>query len=236
MAKKPFINSFKRGVLLSSNNTGRVLIVFAQAAEAEATLRRLHAEPVEGETIHVWSEGEIPCLYRFERGHIAISNLGLHAAQMSVARYSQGCDEVWNLGLAGALNDRLPIGSLFSIGMVGKYIPAFLDSFDPLTQECVAFTLPHFNLEQHAECLISSDFPVHHLEYRTSLAQKWDLVDMEGYGVAYASQYLKKKCRIWKIVSDFASPGGRELIRKHKAQLSDQMAESILLSLTKTLL
>ncbi len=211
----------------------RILIVFAQVAEAAATLRSLQAEPVVGEMTHVWSEGEIPCLYRFDRGWIAISSVGLHAAQMSVARYSHPCDEVWNLGFAGALNDRHPVGSLLSIGTVGKYIPVPPESLDARTQECLAFTIPHLHLEKQAGHLISSDFPIHHLEHKACLARQWDLVDMEGYGIAYASQHLGKTCRMWKIVSDFASPGGRALIKTHKAQLSEQIAENILISLAR---
>lgn len=203
----------------------RVLIVFAQAGEAAATLARLQAEPVEGERAQVWSEGEIPCYYRFERGSIAISSVGLHAAQMCVARYCHACDEVWNVGLAGALKNGHPIGSLLPIGTVGKYIPIPVEDLDNGTQECLTFTLPHLNLySNNPGRLISSDFPIHDLAHRERLAGAWDLVDMEGYGIAYASSHLGKTCRMWKIISDFASPGGRELIRKHKAELSERIA------------
>ena len=57
---------------------------------------------------------------------------------------------------------------------------------------------------------------------------QWDLVDMEGYGVAFAAAALGKKCRMWKIISDFTSPEGRDLIRKHKKELSEKIAEKIL--------
>jgi nucleoside phosphorylase len=255
----------------------KILIVFAQASEAEASLKLLQAKPVEGKYFSVWSEGLIPCLYQFHHGWIAISSVGLHAAQMCVAQYGQGCDEVWNLGLAGGLSTQ-SIGELLSIQHVGKYIPSTLDI---RSQECLDFTLPCLHLapishqfsgkshtlspdlhrqdskavsHEHCPCypddksqvterrfspkicekwglegnqakLISSDFPIHDVEHRTYLAQKWDLVDMEGYGIAFACSYLGKKCRMWKIVSDFASPGGRELIRKHKPSLSARLAQ-----------
>lgn len=205
----------------------RVLLIFAQLAEAEAVIRRTCAEPVAGETAHIWSEGIVPSCYRFEKGVIAICNVGLHSAQMSVAKHAVHCEEVWNLGLAGSLKEGLPIGEIISIDQVGKYIPIEEESLDPRSQECISFTLPTLLLAGNGSRLVSSDFPIHHTQHRERLASKWDLVDMEGYGIAYASAALGKKCRMWKIISDFASPGGRELIRKHKKALAEKIADVV---------
>ena len=208
-----------------------ILIVFAQAGEARGTLERLNAQAVEGEMANVWGEGVVPCCYRFERGWIVISSVGLYAAQMAVAKYGLHCDAVWNLGLAGALRGSDPIGSLVTIESVGKYIPLEREHLDSRTEECLSFTIPNLSLEASGVKLISSDFAIHEVSHRERLATQWDLVDMEGYGIAYACGALGKKCRMWKIVSDFASPGGRELIRKHKAELSERLADKIMESL-----
>ncbi|MCC5833032.1 MAG: hypothetical protein JJU12_08340 [Chlamydiales bacterium] len=201
------------------------LIVFAQRGEAEATLHALNAQSVESETRFVWSEGEIPSLYEFEQGRIVISSVGIHAAQMAVAKYAPDVDEVWNIGLSGALQSGLPIGEILEIEKVGKYIP--FGSLDSYSLECLRTTVPHLTLSNGGGKLISSDFPIHDRTHRFHLGKTWDLVDMEGYGVAYASRQLGKKCKMWKIVSDFASPGGRELIRKNRTRLSEQIAETL---------
>ncbi|MCH9627977.1 MAG: hypothetical protein S4CHLAM2_16260 [Chlamydiales bacterium] len=154
-----------------------------------------------------------------------LSGVGIQAAQMAVATYAPHVEEVWNLGLAGTLHDQLPIGETVTIEAVGKYIPS--GPLDPESQNCVDATVPHFSIDHGTHKLISSDFPIHDLTHRQSLSQQWDLVDMEGYGVAYAAHHLGKKCRMWKIISDFASPGGRALIRKNKAQLSEHLAEIV---------
>lgn len=210
-----------------------ILIIFAQFGEAEATISSLKASPVPGEMADIWSEGRLPSLYSFKGGWIALSSVGLHAAQMTAARYASLGDEIWNAGLAGCLKQGLPIGSLLSIGTIGKYVPVNEDKLDPLTSKCMQNTLPCLSLgESNEGSLISSDFPIHHAEHRDRLAKKWDVVDMEGYGIAYAASYLGKKCRMWKIISDFASPGGRELIRTHKAECGKLMADLIIKRLT----
>lgn len=206
----------------------KILIVFAQFGEAEATISALQAEPVIGEITDIWSEGKVPSLYSFERGLIALSGVGLHPAQMAVARHASSCDEVWNLGFAGCLKQELPLCHLLSIGTIGKYVPIDEERLDSRTSDCMQSTLPLLNLEGANGSLISSDFPIHDSERRDHLAQKWDLVDMEGYGVGYAASYLGKKCRMWKIISDFASPGGRELIRTHKKELVRLLADLII--------
>ena len=206
----------------------KALIIFAQVAEAKALLRLTAAAPIDGEMTSIWSEGEQVCLYQFDQGYIAISGVGIHAAQMAVAKYSHLCEEVWNVGLAGSLREELLLGELRSIDTVGKYIPIDERTLDEKSQECLAFTVPHLSLRGEQGRLISSDFPVHDPSHRHSLGKAWDLVDMEGYGIAFAARALGKTCRMWKIVSDFASPGGRELIRKHKDELSTRLATKII--------
>lgn len=206
----------------------KILLVFAQVGEAKGILARSQAVPVGQETTAVWTEGEQNSLYQFENGFIIISGMGLHAAQMAVAKYAHLGDEVWNFGLAGALKDSLPIGDILQINTVGKYLPLEEKSLDLTSQECVSFTLPHFSLEGSGGKLISSDFPIHDTFHRFRLAKAWDLVDMEGYGIAFACKALKKKCRMWKIISDFASPNGRDLIRKHKAELAEKLGCTII--------
>src|SRR5262249_54757 len=147
-------------------------------------------------------------------------------AQMAVAKYGSTCSEVWNFGFAGSLRGEQPIGEILSIEKVGKYIP-LEDSLDPVSRACIAFTIPHFSVAGTGGKLISSHFPIHDVLHRQRLGLQWDLVDMEGYGIAFAAHALGKKCRMWKIISDFASPGGRELILSHEAQLSEKIADQI---------
>lgn len=205
-----------------------ILVIFAQYIEAEPFLNITSAKPVPGHYTESWSEGNIPSLYQFEQGWIAISGLGIHAAQMSVSKNSHLCEEVWNLGFAGSLNCNLSMGEIYSIHHVSKFIPIDSSLLDPLSLQCLKFSIPPFTLSEGAIKLVSSDFPIHNPLLNQQLAIHYDLVDMEGYGIAFACSRLGKTCRMWKIISDFASPGGRELIKKHKKELSFKLAQAAL--------
>lgn len=194
----------------------KILIVFAQLGEAKETLTRLEAKPIR--------ENEI---YQWDRGWIALSRIGIHAAQMCVAQYAAPCDEVWNIGLAGCLKEGWSIGKLLSIESVGKYIPIESHSLDPGSHKLIGDIFTPLELEGEEGRLISSDFPIYDPLHRKRLETHWDLVDMEGFGVAFAAHALGKKCRMWKIISDFASSNGRQLLRTHKAELSEKIADKI---------
>ncbi|MCH9609906.1 MAG: hypothetical protein S4CHLAM45_13680 [Chlamydiales bacterium] len=177
----------------------------------------------------MWNEGVIPTLYHYEGGFIAITGVGLHHAMATFAKHASLCDEVINIGLAGTLKNGREIGTLLPIHKVGKYIPLSEEERNPTLNECLEKTVPTIILKEgEGDHLVSSDFPIHLEKHRQRLSPHYDLVDMEGYSIAHLAKQLGKKCSIWKIVSDFASPGGRELIRKHKSQLSKQIARHLI--------
>ena len=186
----------------------RRCILFATLPEAEATLERLSAQRI------------APSRYSFFGGEILISGLGMHRAQAALLMHGAAYDELWNLGIAGALSE-LPLFTLVSIGQVHKYVPPCRLSAH--ARALMESALPPFTLDGD-ERLLSSDFPLHTRKKKSGL---YSLVDMEGYGVAFAAHQLSKKCSIWKIVSDFASPGGSALIAKHMRECSLALAKKV---------
>jgi nucleoside phosphorylase len=201
------------------------LFLFATLAEAEATVHKFKAQPVPHHFIHTWKDGSTPSLYSLDQGFLAISGIGVLAAQHTVSQIAskQNILEVWNLGFAGSLMDHYVHGSLFSIGTVDLYtqIPSQIDL---QSQECFQSSLPSIPLQSEGKLLISSHFPVHSNKIRNTLSKKWNLVDMEAYGVAYACSRLKISCKIWKIISDFATQKGRNMIDNTKHELSESLA------------
>lgn len=202
----------------------KVLIVCALFKEAEALINHLNAKPITGFTQELWNEGTLPSYYHFPEGALVLSGMGVHAAQLAVTQHASRFDEIWNIGLAGSLNSSPSIGTILPVKSVGKYVSLSKEETDPITYSCMERHLPHMLLGDQGERLISSDFPIHNQEHRSVLSSNWDLVDMEGYGIAYAAKHLKKTCRMWKIISDFSAPGGRALIEKHIAELSEKLA------------
>lgn len=211
--------------LTQGGAVSKKLFIFAQLSEARAFIQRTQAV-AHSDTLNIYTEGNVPCRYTCEHGTIILSGMGIHYAQMAVAKYADLADEVWNLGLAGSLRGEHPIGQLFEIMSIGKYV-ALDEDLDASSKASLKFATPDLRLDNHGGRLISSDFPIHNSSHKQRLSAQWDLVDMEGYGIAFAAHSLGKKCRMWKILSDFAMPGGQELIRKHKAALSEKIADTI---------
>lgn len=217
-------------------NKSKILITFAQKSEARGTLEKFRASPLFSEKVFIWSEGFQSSLYAFEFGWILLTGMGMHSAQAMVSKYAKEAEEIWNIGFAASLKNSFPLHEFALVQNVSKHIPILKESLDPLSFECMERCAPSLPLlcdetiEVTAQTLsktshlVSSDFPVHDKSRKILLAEKYDLIDMEGYGVAYAASSLGKKCRMWKIISDFASEGGREIIRKNKVNLSNKIA------------
>ncbi len=174
------------------------LILFATEREARATIKRLKATACKD-------------YYLFSEGIIAITGMGIHAAQAMCMRFALEVEEIWNLGIAGSFRSDIQWGEVVAISSVGKLVP-HMEKLDTKSQEIASQALPLFSLTSSGYRLLSSDVPIHDLELHGNLSDRGDLVDMEGYGIAYAAAFYKRPCYMWKVVSDFCSPEGRERI------------------------
>lgn len=187
------------------------LIIFATHLEGGKTLSALNACRLDDS------------LYSFPDGYIAISGMGLCAAQHAASRTISLVNEVWNLGFAASLDAKYPLGSIHEISTINKYTPATID-LDPGSQALVRSSFPALKIGDEGHKLLSSDHPIHDVSLKNQLREFAHFIDMEGYGIAYAAKAFGKPCRMWKIVSDFASPEGRKLIFDHQHTLSEKLA------------
>ncbi len=190
----------------------KVLVVFSTQMEAENSLDVLRCKVVE--------EGR---LYQFKQGHVVISGWGILNASAATAEYAHLANEVWNFGICGSLQDGHQIGQLFEIKRVDKFLS--FQTKDTHSIKIAHGVFPPIELSTQGARLLTSDYPIHDAKLKSQLGKEHDLVDMEGYGIAFAAKKMQKPCRQWKLVSDFSSEGGQHLIKQSMKALSQQTAE-----------
>ncbi|MCH9610568.1 MAG: Futalosine hydrolase [Chlamydiales bacterium] len=174
------------------------------------------------ETIHRFDAKKIgDNLFTYSGGAIVVTGMGVHNAQAAVSEHLGGYDEVWNFGLAGGLDGSLPWCEVVEIGKVVKYVP--IEDLDEHSKKIMDEHLQPIELSGK-ETLMTSDFPIHSKRHRQ---EGCHLVDMEGYGVAFAAKHLNRPCRMWKIVSDFCSEDGVAMIHNNKKKYSTLLADLI---------
>jgi adenosylhomocysteine nucleosidase len=194
----------------------QILIAFATYREANPTLKALEA-----------SSSSQKNLFTFSNGYILITGIGMLAAASQTALHLPLVQEVWNFGIAGALQDDLPIGTVCPIQSVSKFL-LLPENVDAHTEQMASNIFPAFSLETTGTKLITSDFPIHQPHMRSRLSESHQIVDMEGYGIAYAAMHAQKPCRLWKIISDFSTSEGQKLITQHIDRLAEQISELVL--------
>ena len=184
------------------------LIVFATPAEAAATLHRFHAER-DAKDCH---------LYQSTIGPILVPGMGVLAVAQAICRYGHLANEIWNFGAAGALRDGFQLEQLLSIATVARnpLVPDYVCERSQLFQKHI---YPDLTIDSDGYHLVSGDYPIQDPMAKQNLGRFSDLIDMEGYGVAYAARYCNLPCRIWKVVTDWAQPGSKELIQENLPSL-----------------
>lgn len=194
----------------------QLLITFATYREAVHTIKMLEA-----------IKSDDPNLFTFAEGYLLVTGMGMLAAASQTAQHLPFVQEIWNLGIAGALHDTTGIGTICEIQNVSKFL-YFPDDIDSHSHQFSSSLFSPLSLSSHGSCLVSTDFPIHNLGLRTRLASSYHLVDMEGYGIAFTASRAKIKCRMWKLISDFASSDGQKLIAQHIDRLSEQFSTLVL--------
>lgn len=179
-------------------------ILMATQMEAEPFLEKMReTEKGEEDADHVT---------RFVRGEfeIAVALVGMgkslagKAVERFVARYQP--DRIINAGIAGALNDNLKIGTVYRVSSTVNWPEA-----SHRRLHCAA---TGFEKLQSAS-LVTSDRPVFDDTLRRTLQPFGDMVDMEGAVIADICSSLNVECIALKCISDFASNGDREQLRKN---------------------
>lgn len=159
----------------------KVLVVSATAAEAA------HVPP------------DVPLL---------VTGIGKTAAAAATARALAGYDDpgrvtVLNVGTAGAL--RVGLEGLHEVGRVLNH-----DISADLVRALGHDPREWLELGTTGAVLATGDVFVADPEVRDRLAERADLVDMEGYAVAWAAREAGADCRLVKHVSDAADEGAMD--------------------------
>ncbi len=161
--------------------------------------------------------------------YVLISGMGPMATLHSLYTFPYTISKIWNLGIAGALNKELIKEEVYEVKEVGKLSPTSHETSD---HGIHVFNQLYPKLHCTTDCtasyrLITTDYPLYHDLVKSSLRHSWDLVDMEAYAFASFAKKHKLPLRIWKGVSDGASPSGEFSIVDTLPKTSKKLAEKI---------
>lgn len=184
------------------------LVLFATSLEASKTLEFFQPRLIQKSPFE---------LYEMHNLLFAISGLGCFNAFFTISSLEKKIHHVVNFGIAG-VKKRQNLNRLHQISSVQKYAP----SLDPLSIQLHHEACPRIDFKKEGAVLISSDYPIRH-----SLDQTFDLVDMEGYGVAFACLKHHLKCDLLKYGSDPLTLKGRENLLKNLPEASHLFQKEI---------
>lgn len=201
------------------------LFYFATEREAAASLKLLGAKGCQ--------ECMTSGLYTCPQGYVKVGGMGVLAAAAAVGGVQW--DELWNFGIAATLSSVYSLETRVVVGSVGR--PSFFpEGLELRSQEWHSRLFPRLHCSAQASPsltnaslarLVSCDYPIHQSHLADQLRVDADLLDMEGYGLAFAAYQLAKPCFIGKWVTDCASAGGPLAIQRLIDQASKHFAEWI---------
>jgi len=187
------------------------LLVFATIGEAKVTLKTLDAQ------------AEQPNLYRWEHGRVLITGMGPLAACQAVSTHAKPDEKIWNLGMCGSLNLQFPPEAVVEIGRVTS-LPTQIFQLDAHAEAVYSQLHPLITLNDSDARLVTTPFPVRGAT-REHLGQQHDLVDMEGYAIAWAARRLDLPCRLTKVISDLAEDANAAAVQDQVANCSQLLAQ-----------
>lgn len=176
------------------------IFAFATLEEAQASITRTNASPYQGH-------------FRFTDNLILITGIGPFAAYTQASPFIKQASALYNFGIAGALHPEIAPCTCVEVATVSKlkWHPK-----NPTLTESIALsgTLK----------LCTLDFPLHETNF---LKEDFDLVDMEGYALAYLAKEHQVPIKLIKIVSDHCTENTSSDIQKNLKILSEHLAEKL---------
>lgn len=183
----------------------KVLHILATELEAQPILAALEAK-------ENMSAG-LAKLYCGRQHDVLVSGMGPIPAAFAMGWAVRQPYTRWiNLGVAGSLQQKFKTGTVLGIEKV------FCDP--------PGFELPTLsNLESgHVRGrLITVPQPVHDEPTKIRLSQQADVVDMEGYALAWSAHMARIPIQICKIVSDECRSGDQHMIRQRIPELMREL-------------
>jgi nucleoside phosphorylase len=178
---------------------------FATFQEAQVSIEELNTKQLS------------PHLYQFDKGFILISGIGLNATLYHLMQLD--AKSVINLGCVGALKNSLPLFELIEVSKVSLFLPSYLHLEEKNTTHK---HIPTIELQPHGLHLASSHYPIK-TPYTKTHALEYDIIDMEGYSVAYFAKQKNISCKMIKVISDFSNEGS--VIKGRLGQVSQILYE-----------
>ncbi|MGW0037476.1 nucleosidase [Gordonia sp. NPDC003376] len=165
----------------------------------DPTSRDAHSFDLLDPSVLVVSATRSEARYIPQGTRLLITGIGKVAASMALTRELSGrpqTRQVINIGTAGALHDHHS----------GLFVPSQVIEHDISSAELIAMGYPvvdRWNLpDGDGTVLATGDTFVADRLRRAELAERADLVDMEGCAIAHVCAAFEVDCRLIKIVSD----------------------------------
>ena len=182
-----------------------ILLTFAHRGEAQIFIREWRATPTP-----FFFEG----LLKFEGGYILITGEGLYNALEKTSAvlgyFSEKFKEVWNLGVAGALNPAIELEKIYPLrtfyalsSMKGVEFQSFTSAWEGALTDCISSS-------QRILREKIADFADHFAP----------LIDREGWAIARASEAFKIPFFSAKITSDRCVGEKQNLAERVRAKAS----------------
>jgi adenosylhomocysteine nucleosidase len=196
-----------------------IVMIIATELEAEPFIQTMDMKDLEVRPFKV---------YMGDDAYMIVSGIGKVNAAMATLYASLRFDPfiILNLGAAGGTEDSKKLGSIYNVRKTIEPDRIHLRTHTPYIQ--YPDSLEGFE----TGILATQDRAITDIETFKGIAAFADLVDMEGASVVQACKRLRKKCILFKFVSDTPVHAGKseiiDHIKRFRVPFCDFIVESVL--------
>ena len=195
-------------------------LIFATRTEAKPLLEWCQALRIHTDPFDVFQVPSQPELF------VTISGMGKVASAVACHALIKEfkVEEIVNAGACGALRDekRFAPGELFCITSAVE-----ADHHQPVKPPQPLISDGQIDWDLPAARLVTCDRPVFDVEWRNSLSQSGDLVDMEGAAIARVAAMCGARWSMVKGITDTAVPTDRAELKRNLKSVSGEICRLV---------